>query len=135
MAKRARRSGILTLEAEVKTIDNIFIRQGIQLVVDGAPPELVREILEIELDAMRHRHKLGAEFFGAWGGYAPTLGVLGTVMGLIHMLENLNDPGTMGPSIATAFIATFYGVGFANLVLLPVKAKLSVAEPGGSYDL
>lgn len=92
--------------------------------MDGIQPELVREIMEIEIDAMRSQHKLGEDFFSALGGYAPTLGVLGTVMGLVHMLENLSDPGTMGPSIATAFIATFYGVMSANIIFLPIAAKL-----------
>lgn len=124
LAKKARQAGILALEAEAKNLENQFIREAIQLVVDGTQPELVREILETQIDTMRTRHKAGAEFFQAWGGFSPTLGVLGTVMGLVHMLENLSDPGAMGPSIATAFIATFYGVALANLFYLPVAAKL-----------
>lgn len=137
LARQARRSGILTLEAEAKKLDNVFLREAIQLVVDGTTPELVREILEIEVYEMRRRHKAGADFFTTWGGYAPTLGVLGTVMGLVHMLESLDEPGAMGPAIATAFIATFYGVGFANIFLLPIAAKLhgqSEAEVA-SYEM
>ncbi len=126
LAKQARRSGILTLEAEARNIGNSFLRNAIQLVVDGTQPELVRDILDTEVDAMKARHKLGVEFFTAWGGYCPTLGVIGTVMGLVHMLENLDKPGGMGPAIATAFLATFYGVSFANLFLLPVAAKLKI---------
>ncbi|MHB9130801.1 MAG: flagellar motor protein [Armatimonadota bacterium] len=124
LAKKARQAGILALETEAKNLENPFVRSAVQLVVDGTQPELVREILETEIDGMRTRHKHGIDFFAAWGGFCPTLGVLGTVMGLVHMLENLSDPGAMGPSIAVAFIATFYGVGFANLVLLPFAAKL-----------
>ncbi|MHB9025452.1 MAG: flagellar motor protein [Armatimonadota bacterium] len=124
LAKMARQSGILALEAEASKLENPFVRNAIQLVVDGTQPELVSEILETEVEAMRERHKAGVDFFVAWGGFSPTLGVLGTVMGLVHMLENLSDPGGMGPAIAVAFIATFYGVGFANLVLLPIASKL-----------
>jgi chemotaxis protein MotA len=137
LAKKARQSGILALESETKNIHNEFLRNAIQLVVDGTSPELVREILEIEIDALRARHKEGQEFFAAWGGFAPTLGVLGTVMGLIHMLENLSDPAGMGKSIAAAFIATFYGVGIANLFLLPIAAKLKIIshEEIGTYEM
>ena len=137
LAKMARRSGILTLESEARKIENIFLRQAIQLVVDGNTPEMVNEILETEVEAMRARHKIGNDFFTAWGGYSPTLGVLGTVMGLIHMLESLDKPGSMGPAIATAFIATFYGVGFANLVLLPIAAKLKAnsLEETTTYEM
>ncbi|HEY3417317.1 MAG TPA: flagellar motor protein [Armatimonadota bacterium] len=124
LAKKARQSGILALEAEAQQLENPFVRNAIQLVVDGTQPELVSEILDTEIEAMRERHKIGVDFFTSWGGLSPTLGVLGTVMGLVHMLENLSDPGGMGPSIAVAFIATFYGVGFANLVFLPIASKL-----------
>ncbi|HEX2950477.1 MAG TPA: flagellar motor protein [Armatimonadota bacterium] len=137
LAKKARQSGILALEAELNGIQSEFLRKAIQLVVDGTQPELVREILETEIDAMRVRHKHGIEFFMQWGGYAPTLGVLGTVMGLVHMLENLSDPGNMGPAIAVAFIATFYGVGSANLIFLPIAAKLKLhsQEEIASYEM
>ncbi len=126
LAKKARQSGILALEAELASLENPFIRNAIQLVIDGTQPELVREILDVEIEGMRARHKTGVEFFQAWGGFAPTLGVLGTVMGLVHMLENLDNADSMGPAIAVAFIATLYGVGFANLFLLPVASKLKV---------
>jgi chemotaxis protein MotA len=126
LAKTARQLGILALENEVKSLENPFIRNAVQLVIDGTQPELVREILEVEIDGMRTRHKTGVEFFQGWGGFAPTLGVLGTVMGLVHMLENLDNADSMGPAIAVAFIATLYGVGFANLFLLPIASKLKV---------
>lgn len=123
-AKKARQSGILALESDAKDQENTFIRNALQLVVDGTPPELVREILETEIQTMRERHQTGSQFFASWGGFLPTLGVLGTVMGLVHMLENLDDPGSMGEGIATAFIATLYGVGIANLFCLPIATKL-----------
>jgi len=126
MAKKARRSGILALESEVKSLRNPFVRNAVQIVVDGTQPELVRDVLETELEAMSIRHRAGVDFFMAWGGFLPTLGVLGTVMGLIHMMENLNDPGGMGPAIAVAFIATLYGVGIANVLVLPLASKLKL---------
>jgi chemotaxis protein MotA len=124
LARKARQNGILALETEIANVSNLFIRRAVQLVVDGTQPEQVRQILETELDAMRTRHKAGIEFFTAMGGFCPTLGVLGTVMGLVHMLESLDEPGAMGPAIAAAFIATFYGVGSANLLFLPIAGKL-----------
>lgn len=137
LAKRARQAGILSLEAEARDIHNKFVRGAIQMVVDGTQPELVREVLETEVAAMRERHKAGVEFFTAWGGFSPTLGVLGTVMGLVEMMENLDDPGGMGPAIAMAFIATLYGVGFANLFLLPMASKLKnhSHEEVGTYEM
>ncbi|MHB0938744.1 MAG: flagellar motor protein [Armatimonadota bacterium] len=126
LAKKARQSGILALEGEMKSVENPFVRNALQMVIDGTQPELVREVLETELDAMNIRHKAGVDFFTAWGGFLPTLGVLGTVMGLIHMMENLDDPSGMGPAIAVAFIATLYGVGFANVFMLPLASKLKL---------
>src|SRR5690348_3809251 len=99
-------------------------RKGLQLVVDGTDPELVREILEIEMDAMAQRHALAAQPFEKAGGFAPTMGIIGTVMGLVHVLENLSNPASLGPAISTAFIATLYGVGSANVIFLPVASKL-----------
>lgn len=123
-ARKARRQGILSLEAEAKELDNAFLRKGIGLVVDGTPSVMVREILETEVVAMQERHKLGESLFTALGGYSPTLGIIGTVMGLINMLARLSQPGKMGHAIASAFIATLYGVALANLVYLPIAGKL-----------
>jgi chemotaxis protein MotA len=123
-AERARREGLLALDEEVNDIDDEFTRKGLQLVVDGTDPELVREILENEIDGMAARHHAGAIPFEKAGGFAPTLGIIGTVMGLVHVLENLSAPETLGPSISGAFIATLYGVGAANIVLLPVANRL-----------
>ena len=123
-AERARREGLLALDEEVNDIDDDFTRKGLQLVVDGTDPELVREILENEIDGMAARHHAGVSPFEKAGGFAPTLGIIGTVMGLVHVLENLSQPETLGPSISGAFIATLYGVGAANVVLLPVANRL-----------
>lgn len=124
LAEQARREGLLALDAQLAEIDDQFTRKGLQLVVDGTDPELVREILEAEIDGMQARHAVGATTFEKGGGYAPTLGILGAVMGLIHVLQNLADPAGLGPSISVAFIATLLGVGMANVVLLPVASRL-----------
>lgn len=123
-AERARREGLLALEEQARDIDDEFLKKGVQLAVDGTDPELVRAILETEIAYIRERHAVGANLFATMGGFAPTLGVIGTVAGLVHMLANLSDPGSMGPSIASAFIATLFGVSSANLVFLPLSNKL-----------
>ncbi len=125
-AERARREGLLALDDEVSDLDDEFTKKGLQLVVDGTDPELVREILENEIDGMAARHHAGVQSFEKSGGLAPTMGIIGTVMGLISVLQNLSDPGSLGPSISVAFIATLYGVGMANVVLLPVATKLKM---------
>jgi chemotaxis protein MotA len=125
-AERARREGLLALDDEVAELEDAFTKKGLQLVVDGTDPELVREILENEIDGMASRHHNGALPFEKAGGLAPTLGIIGTVMGLVHVLQNLNNPGTLGPAISGAFIATLYGVASANLVFLPTANKLKL---------
>jgi len=124
LADKVRREGLLYLENELPNMDDSFMRKGIQLVVDGTDPELVRQIMETEMYAIQERHRIGASIFEAAGGYAPTMGIIGTVMGLVHVLSNLESPETLGPSIALAFIATLYGVGSANLLWLPIAEKL-----------
>ena len=123
-AERARRDGLLVLEDEAGKVDDEFLKRGIRLAVDGTDPELVREILSTEIHFLQSRHKVGESIFTTMGGFAPTLGIIGTVMGLIHMLRNLSDPAKMGEHIASAFIATLYGVSLANLVFLPIGNKL-----------
>ncbi len=125
-AVRARRDGVLALEEEAKNVDSDFLRLGLQLVVDGTPSDMTREILETEVEAMNTRHRRGEAIFSAMGGFAPTLGIIGTVMGLVHMLANLSEPGQMGGAIANAFIATLYGVMTANLLFLPIASKLKL---------
>jgi chemotaxis protein MotA len=123
-AERSRREGLLALEDEIAGIDDEFLRKGLQLVVDGTDPHLVREVLDAEIDAMHSRHKAGWGVFEKAGGFAPTMGIIGTVMGLVHVLENLSAPETLGPSISGAFIATLIGVGSANVVFLPIANRL-----------
>ncbi|MDQ1741646.1 MAG: chemotaxis protein MotA [Thermoleophilaceae bacterium] len=123
-AERARREGLLALDEEVAELEDEFTRKGLQLVVDGTDPELVREILENEIDGMIGRHQAAVSPFEKAGGFAPTMGIIGTVMGLVHVLENLDAPATLGPAISGAFIATLYGVGSANVVFLPTANKL-----------
>ncbi len=124
LAEKARRDGLLALESDLEQVEDEFTRKGLQLVVDGTDPDLVRDILEVEVDTMAARHKEGAEVFKTAGGFAPTMGIIGTVMGLVHVLENLSAPDTLGPAISGAFIATLMGVGAANVVFLPVAGRL-----------
>lgn len=121
---KARREGILGLESEVGKLENPFLRQAIQLIIDITDMDTVRSILEQQIYAMEQRHAVGVGMFEAAGGYAPTMGILGTVMGLVHVLGSLSDPSSLGPAIAVAFLATLYGVGSANLLWLPIAAKL-----------
>lgn len=123
-AEKARREGLLALEDELTNIDDKFLRKGMQLVIDGTDAELVRSIMETELAFIQERHHKGASIFDAAGGYAPTMGIIGTVMGLVHVLGNLSDTETLGPAIATAFIATLYGIFSANIFFLPIAGKL-----------
>jgi len=130
-AERARKDGLLALEEDIESIDDPFLKKGMQLVVDGTDPDLLYEILDSEIDSMSARHKDGYGVFEKAGGLAPTIGVLGTVVSLIHVLGNLSAPETLGPLIAGAFLATLYGVGSANVVFYPVcytLQDLSAAE-------
>jgi chemotaxis protein MotA len=120
----ARREGLLALEALVHQLRDPFAVKGMQLLVDGAEPERLREVLETEIATYEERMRLSARVWEAAGGYAPTIGILGAVMGLIHVMENLSDPNKLGGGIAVAFVATIYGVGSANLFFLPVAKKL-----------
>jgi chemotaxis protein MotA len=124
LAERARRDGLLALEDDISELPDEFSKKGVQLIVDGADSELVRSILDAETDGMVARHAHVAKVFATAGGFAPTLGILGTVMSLVHVLENLDSPASLGHSIAGAFIATLYGVGSANLIFLPISNKL-----------
>jgi chemotaxis protein MotA len=123
-ARVARKDGILALEDEAADARDPLLRKGLMLAVDGLNPKTLREMLEVDLDAAEDRDLVPARVFESAGGYAPTLGILGAVLGLIHVMENLSDPSKLGAGIAVAFVATVYGVGVANLVLLPIAAKL-----------
>jgi chemotaxis protein MotA len=120
----SRREGLLALEGMINQLKDEFTRKGLQLLVDGAEPERLREVLEVEINTFEDEMKLSARIWEAAGGYSPTIGILGAVMGLIHVMENLSDPSKLGAGIAVAFVATIYGVGLANLVFLPMANKL-----------
>jgi chemotaxis protein MotA len=120
----ARRGGLLSLEPLVAEMDDPFMRKGVQLLVDGAEPEKLREAMEVDMYAYDEHYRMAAKVWEAAGGYAPTIGILGAVMGLIHVMENLSDPSKLGSGIAVAFVATIYGVGTANLLFLPIANKL-----------
>jgi chemotaxis protein MotA len=123
-AEKARRDGLLALDEEVATIADDYTRKGMQLVVDGTDPDLVAAILDAENEAMRKRHAAMRAPFMQAGGFAPTMGIVGTVFGLVNVMNNLNQPETLGPLIAAAFLATLMGVGSANIVFLPMANRL-----------
>jgi chemotaxis protein MotA len=120
----ARREGLLQLENYMPQIKDDFTRKGLQLLVDGADPEHIRELLEVDINTFEDEWRQSAKIWESAGGYSPTIGILGAVMGLIHVMENLSDPTKLGSGIAVAFVATIYGVGLANLVYLPIAGKL-----------
>lgn len=124
MAEQSRREGLLSLEARAQAVTDPFIKKGLLLMIDGTDPERLRAIMEIELAARAERHEQGIQVLEALGGFAPTLGIMGTVLGLINVLSNLQDTSSLGHKIAGAFIATFYGVFTANIIFLPLANKL-----------
>lgn len=125
LAEKARREGLLYLEGQLKEIESPFLQRGVQLVVDGTDPELVRNIMETEMYTIQERHKLGQEIFFQAGGFAPTMGIIGTVMGLIHVLGScISDLSKLGPAIALAFTATLYGISSANVLYYPIANRL-----------
>lgn len=124
MSEQSRREGLLSLEAKAQTVTDPFIKKGLLLMIDGTDPERLRSIMEIELAAREERHEQGVSVLESLGGFAPTLGIIGTVMGLINVLSNLSDTSVLGEKIAGAFIATFYGVFMANIFFLPLAGKL-----------
>ena len=123
-AQSARKGGLLALESQLEMQTDRFTRKGLQMLVDGAEPESLRHTLEIEKDNWLESEKLAAKIWESAGGYSPTVGILGAVLGLIHVMENLSDPSKLGAGIAVAFVATVYGVGSANLLFLPIANKL-----------
>ena len=120
----ARKEGLLGLETASEEEDDPFARKGLQLLVDGNEPETIRNVMEVESDAREEADILAAKVYEGFGGYAPTIGIIGAVMGLIHVMNNLSDPSKLGGGIAVAFVATIYGVGMANLLFLPIANKL-----------
>jgi chemotaxis protein MotA len=126
MCIQVRQSGLLSLESQIDQEPDSLMRKGMRLIVDGTSPQYTREALELSLQVIDERHKARGKIFEAAGGYSPTMGIIGTVLGLVHVLGNLEDPDTLGPKIATAFIATLYGIGLANLLWLPIGGRLKV---------
>lgn len=124
LAEKARKQGLLSLEADAQQTTDPFLRQAIMLAVDGTDAEVLKGILETQVEHLEERHEVCFSMFEAMGGFAPTMGIIGTVMGLVHVLGNLSNPNSLGPKIAVAFIATLWGVATANLLWLPLGAKL-----------
>jgi chemotaxis protein MotA len=122
----SRKQGLLALEGQMKNIADPFMAKGVQLVVDGTEPPKIREILEVEVGVIEDEYTSYAKVFEAFGGYAPCVGIIGAVLGLIHVMENLADPSALGSGIAVAFVATVYGVGMANLLFLPMGSKIKI---------
>ncbi len=121
---KARKMGLLSLESQVKSIDNDFLRKGLNLVIDGIPPAMIKDILFQEIYTYENTCKKAAKVFESAGGYAPTIGILGAVLGLIQVMRNVTEPSKIGDGIAVAFVATIYGVGSANLIFLPLGRKI-----------
>lgn len=129
MAERARREGLLALESEMEKVEDPFMRKGLQMAVDGTDPDDLYDILSAEVKAKKGSAKSAAAFWTDCGGYAPTIGIIGTVMGLIHVLENLSEPDKLGHLIAAAFLATLWGILSANVMFLPFgKRVVKVGE-------
>src|SRR3712207_5878142 len=124
LAERARKEGLLALEAEVKNIDDPFLKRGLQMSIDGTDPEDLRGILEGEISAKKTEDKVAAKFMNNMGGYAPTIGILGCIVGLMNVMANLDKPETLGPMLSAAFIATLWGVMAANFWFLSMGAKI-----------
>jgi len=124
LAKKARKEGLLSLQAAGDDISDPFYKGGLQLVVDGQEADTIEAILATEIDYVAARHAVGAELLKAMGTYAPAFGMIGTIIGLIQMLQNMNDPSSIGPAMAVALVTTFYGALLANVVFLPLVTKL-----------
>ena len=124
LAEKARKEGLLALEAQVKQIENPFLKRGLQMGIDGTDPEELRAVLEAEIAAKKAEDKVAAKFMNAMGGYAPTIGILGCIVGLMNVMANLSNPETLGPMVSAAFIATLWGVMAANFWFLPMGAKI-----------
>ncbi|MBI5451329.1 MAG: flagellar motor protein [Gammaproteobacteria bacterium] len=131
----ARKEGLLGLEDVAENETDQFAKKGLQLLVDGGEPNSIRHVMEVELDTREHSELQSAKVFEGMGGYTPTIGIIGAVMGLIHVMNNLADPSKLGSGIAVAFVATIYGVGLANLFLLPIANKLkSIIHTRSKYS-
>ncbi|HTZ17892.1 MAG TPA: flagellar motor protein, partial [Dissulfurispiraceae bacterium] len=121
---QARRMGLITLQPQIMQIENPFLRKGLNLVVDGMPPKMIRDILDQEISTYETKMRRASKVFESAGGYAPTIGILGAVLGLIQVMSNVAEPSKIGSGISVAFVATIYGVGSANLILLPIAKRI-----------
>jgi chemotaxis protein MotA len=124
LGSKARREGILALESDVKGVTDEFMKKGLQMSVDGLEPQAIEEILATEIDYLKARHQVGAEVFQTMGTFAPALGMIGTLVGLVQMLQSMDDPSSIGPAMAVALLTTFYGSIMANMVCIPIAGKL-----------
>ena len=124
LAHKSRKEGILALESELETMDDPFLLKGLQLAIDGMEPESIRQILETEVECLEERHRSGGEILNTMGTLFPSMGMIGTLIGLVQMLKSMADPSTIGPAMAVALLTTFYGAVGANLVCLPMAGKL-----------
>jgi chemotaxis protein MotA len=124
LSNKARREGLLALEDTLDNLQDPFVKRGLQLVIDGVEPESVQNILNLDIEAMQNRHADGKMIFDVWAGFAPSFGMLGTIMGLVQMLKRLDDPSTIGPAMALALITTFYGAVLAYGVFQPMGNAL-----------
>ena len=125
-AQKARKEGVIALEKDAKNASDIILKMGLESVSDGADPVLVRDMLETKLSQFEEELKRGAKVWESAGGYSPTIGIIGAVLGLIQVMQNLSDPSKLGAGIAVAFVATVYGVGFANLIAIPFSSKIKL---------
>jgi chemotaxis protein MotA len=126
LANKARKEGVISLEADAEKIADPFLKKALTMAMDGVEPKVLRETMELEIENLEEETEQPIKFWQAAGGYSPTIGILGAVLGLIHVMENLTDPSKLGGGIAVAFVATVYGVGLANLVYLPMAGKLKL---------
>jgi chemotaxis protein MotA len=120
----SRREGILSLQSYTKNLDEPFLVKGINLAIDGLEPQVISDIMDIEIEQLENRHKFGSEIFSTMATFAPAMGMMGTLIGLVQMLQQMDDPSSIGPAMAVALLTTFYGVVLANLICLPFAGKL-----------
>lgn len=125
LADRARREGLLALEDSARTVEDEFLRDGLQSAIDGTDPDDLRDMLEAKISSKKAQDKVSSKFFANMGGYAPTVGIIGTVVSLVHVLENLSNPDELGHMIGAAFVATLWGLLTANLIYLPISARIT----------
>ena len=126
LANKARKEGVISLESDTQKITDPFLKKALTMAMDGVEPKVLRDTMELEIANLEEEANQPIRFWQAAGGYSPTIGILGAVLGLIHVMENLTDPNKLGGGIAVAFVATVYGVGLANLIYLPIAGKLKL---------